>query len=127
MSDIDEIIPLRPHHGLCIQFFEGKGYSSEFVENMTEVIDRLKLGAYVKLTDTADSVCKACPNSNNGICATCEKVARYDNSVIELCGISIGTELRWSDFSERVKTNIIESGKMNNVCSDCQWSCICFK
>lgn len=28
------IIPLRAHHGLCLHFFRGKGYSGAFVENM---------------------------------------------------------------------------------------------
>lgn len=32
---------IRFHHGLCIGFFEGKGYSREFTENMTDVIEFL--------------------------------------------------------------------------------------
>ena len=30
---MDEIL-LRPHHALCIRFFEGKGYSSEFTKSL---------------------------------------------------------------------------------------------
>lgn len=29
---------IRPHHMLCLQFFEGKGYSSEFKEAMENII-----------------------------------------------------------------------------------------
>ena len=30
----EAVIPLRAHHGLCLRFFQGKGYSGAFVENM---------------------------------------------------------------------------------------------
>ena len=33
---------IRPHHGLCIAFFEGKGYSPEFVRHMEQTIANLK-------------------------------------------------------------------------------------
>ena len=29
---------IRPHHGLCTAFFEGKGYSGDFVRNMANVL-----------------------------------------------------------------------------------------
>ena len=29
-----EPLKLRAHHGMCLAFFEGKGYSSAFTENM---------------------------------------------------------------------------------------------
>ena len=38
MVDIVTPYYLRPHHGLCIAFFEGKGYNQKFVENMTNVV-----------------------------------------------------------------------------------------
>ena len=33
---------IRPHHLVCVCFFRGKGYSEEFVANMTETVGRLK-------------------------------------------------------------------------------------
>ena len=33
---------IRPHHALCAQFFEGKGYSERFVGHMYQILaDRL--------------------------------------------------------------------------------------
>jgi hypothetical protein len=29
---------LRPHHGLCFQFYEGKGYSPDFIDHMEKVV-----------------------------------------------------------------------------------------
>ena len=37
-----EPVVLRPHHSLCIQFFEGKGYSPQFVDGMTKTIKMLE-------------------------------------------------------------------------------------
>ena len=33
---------LRPHHGMCFQFYEGKGYSEEFTDYMGAVMQRLE-------------------------------------------------------------------------------------
>ena len=43
---------IRPHHLLCLQFFEGKGYSNGFVENMTKIHNEmLSKNPYVELTE----------------------------------------------------------------------------
>lgn len=33
---------IRPHHMLCMQFFEGKGYSDGFVASMAAIKENLK-------------------------------------------------------------------------------------
>ena len=33
------MIKLRPHHLLCIEFFEGKGYDTKHIENMFSAQD----------------------------------------------------------------------------------------
>ena len=33
---------LRPHHGMCFQFYEGKGYSADFTDHMGRVIKELE-------------------------------------------------------------------------------------
>ena len=32
---------IRPHHGMCLYFFEGKGYSNTFSEHMAQVKEEL--------------------------------------------------------------------------------------
>lgn len=48
-------IKLRAHHLLCMRFFEGRGYSEAFVQNMAQV---LKAERCV-ITDGADDICAA--------------------------------------------------------------------
>ena len=118
---------IRPHHGLCITFFEGKGYSGKFIENMTNIIAELELtNPIITLTDTEDMICNNCPhNKKDGRCETMEQVNTYDNAVLKLCRLEIGQELQWSDFHSQVKEKIIKANKLKEVCGDCMWKNIC--
>ena len=119
---------LRPHHGLCIAFFEGKGYSPDFVENMTRVIAALDADdPEITLTDRADVICAACPNDHGGVCESADKVARYDSAVLRLIGRKRGDTLHYSEFRALVDACILSPGKLGEVCLDCQWYGICGK
>ena len=117
---------LRPHHGLCIGFFEGKGYSERFVRHMTETIARLCAeNPEITLVTHCDVLCDACPHNIGDVCESDEKVSHYDNAVLTLCGLSGGDTLRWSAFRERVKAQILREKKLEAVCGDCMWYDIC--
>ncbi len=117
---------LRPHHGLCTAFFEGKGYSVDFVRNMTAVIEMLERDdPEIVLTVGEDIICGNCPNNRTHICESSEKVVRYDGAVLELCGLAAGDAVRWSDFRSAVFDRIISPGRLSEVCGGCQWYNIC--
>ncbi len=117
---------LRPHHGLCTAFFEGKGYSGDFVRNMADVIEMLETDdPEIILTVGEDIICANCPNNRTHICESSDKVARYDNAVLEMCGLSAGDIVRRSDFRDTVFHRIISAGRLSEVCGDCQWFYIC--
>ena len=40
---------LRPHHGMCLAYFKGEGYSDGFSAHMKEVLDELQKGMDVQL------------------------------------------------------------------------------
>ena len=98
--------PIRPHHGMCLAFFIGNGYSTGF-------------------TVKTDEICSACPNNSQGICEAAEKVKRYDNAVLAECGLKEGQKLAFPEFTEAVQKKIIETGKRTKICGDCQWNRIC--
>ena len=117
---------LRPHHGLCIAFFKEKGYSPDFVENMTRVIAALNADdPTITLTDRADEICAGCPNDRGGVCESAEKVGRYDDAVLCLIGRKCGDTLRWSELCALADARILSPGKLGEVCGDCQWYGIC--
>ncbi len=126
MSSCNEPVNIRPHHGLCIAFFEGKGYSADFTANMTKVISKLKSNdPIIKIAAGADVICGSCPHSLDGVCESIENVERYDRGVLKLCGFSAGDELHWSEFSGTVFRSIISAGKTAEVCGGCSWRYIC--
>lgn len=116
---------LRAHHGMCLAFFRGKGYSKEFVENMTAIKEDLKSDPLVKIVNETEDICVCCPNNINKKCKSFEKVLRYDNEVLRYCRLKSGTIIRFSEFEKLVNDKILYPGNREKICGDCQWSSIC--
>lgn len=116
---------IRAHHGMCIAFFEGKGYSSEFTVHMSEIIHILKSNPLVCISTQTDVICSKCPNNKQGNCETESRVIEYDRQVLGRCGMSDGMILPYADFKKSVYDNILIPGKREEICGDCQWSEIC--
>ena len=114
---------LRAHHGMCLYFFRGKGYSGQFVENMGKMKAVLEENPTIRLMDSPDDICAACPNKVTEPCA--EKASRYDREVLRRCGLSVGERLPYREFSRKVIETILRRGVRAEICGDCQWSSLC--
>lgn len=119
------IYRIRAHHGMCFSFFQGKGYSGEFTENMRAMKEKLDENPEVVLLDAVDDVCAYCPNNQEGVCTSAEKADEYDRQVLEHCKLSAGTQISWKDFAKKVQELIIDTGEREKICGDCQWNEIC--
>ena len=116
-------IELRPHHALCTAFFIGKGYSSDFTQNMAHITEMLRSSLPdIRLTCGWDVICRGCPHSD-GSCG--EKAPGYDLAVLEICGLAEGEQISWQELSGLVRERIIAGGRLSQVCGDCQWHGIC--
>lgn len=124
---------IRPHHGMCFSFFQGKGYSSAFTENMQIMKEKLEEDPEVILLCGADDVCACCPGCRSGRCTDTntglpsDKAERYDRQVLARCGLSEGARMRWKDFAASVQEHILLPGKREEICGDCQWNALCTK
>ena len=78
-----ERIVLRAHHGMCLAYFIGEGYSGGFTAHMGRVLAALKPDTPVWLAASVDAVCAACPNNAGGVCVSGGKAAGYDREVLE--------------------------------------------
>ena len=116
------MIRLRPHHGMCLAYFEGKGYSDGFTGNMQHMLELLEKGADVEMAVFGDEICKACPNLKHGVCLSADLVEHYDRKVLEYCGLKERENLSFRDFVDNVQKNIIETGKRVEICGGCQWN-----
>lgn len=120
MSDKD-VISLRPHHGLCLGFFEGRGYSDGFSRSMAALLEGLDGDSAVRLAEGHDSICISCPNQAE----VCPNAAIYDRRVLQLCKLTAGERLTWSDFQKRLRKRVLEPGRLAEVCGSCEWFYIC--
>ncbi|MGN1181323.1 MAG: DUF1284 domain-containing protein [Suilimivivens sp.] len=118
---------IRAHHGMCLAFFEGKGYSSEFAKHMGEIKKLLSEDPVVTVVSQTDDICSFCPNNENGICTAQEKVAGYDRSVLSLCGLKPDTQMNFKKFEKLVNEKILAAGRRKGICGGCQWENICGK
>ena len=122
----DNEMLLRPHHALCAQFFEGKGYSEAFVKNMDETLQTLQNGnAAVTLTDGCDVLCASCPNNDRGRCTSFEKVQGIDDRALQAMGLRYGEIISWKDLCKKAAETVIFPGRLKDVCRDCQWISLC--
>lgn len=120
-----EPLPLRPHHGMCMAYFVGRGYSEDFTAHMAAVLASMAPDTPVRLMSGADVVCGACPNHRGSVCRTAEKVARYDRAVLALCGLREGEVLPFGRFAGLVEEKILAAGRRGALCGDCQWDAVC--
>lgn len=118
------IYPIRAHHGMCFAFFQGKGYSGKFTENMQTMKEKLEQNPQIILLCGVDEVCAHCPNRQGEQCASGKPVL-YDRQVLAYCGLAEGTQMPWNDFSEAVRTHILAPGKREEICGGCEWSGLC--
>ncbi len=120
-----ERIVLRAHHGMCLAYFIGEGYSGGFTAHMGRVLAALKPDTPVRLAASVDAVCAACPNNAGGVCVSGGKAAGYDREVLERCGLEAGAELAFGVFTALVQERILGPGLRREICGSCQWDGIC--
>ncbi|MCD8346572.1 MAG: DUF1284 domain-containing protein [Lachnospiraceae bacterium] len=126
-------IPLRPHHGMCLAYFEGKGYSEGFTAHMQRMLNLLTEGdesgvsstVRIRLVTHTDAICAACPNNENGICQSADKVFRFDQGVLECCGFKDGQSMTFGAFVQKIQAQILSPGVRQTICQNCQWEEIC--
>lgn len=113
---------LRPHHLLCLRWFVGEGYSSEFSKNMKEIFDKLnKPNSKFKLKLENDSICIACPNLNAlNICTSIDKVSSMDLKVLTNFELNTDEVYSYSAIYNKIGECITDD-IIKDICSDCEW------
>ena len=124
MPEKGQVLPLRPHHGLCILSFEGHGYDEDFTAHMQEVVQGLRGDSEteVRLTKGCDDLCAHCPNRKGDDCSS-KKPPVFDEKVLEKAGLSYGQVLTWGELSQKTKVLFRES--LQQICGTCEWYPIC--
>lgn len=121
------VLRLRPHHLVCIQFFEGRGYSEGFTENLYRIIDMIENDASLRIqvAPGSDDVCKACSHNVDGTCAFERSVVGKDESVIRFLGLPDEVDKPAKELMTLVKESICELTDVQEICGECEWSSVC--
>ncbi|MCL2620428.1 MAG: DUF1284 domain-containing protein [Defluviitaleaceae bacterium] len=113
---------LRPHHLLCTQGYEGKGYSEDFVENMDAITSHLRNSrdAMVEIVLSTDDICNKCPLMiGEDLCETNEKVKTMDRKIVNYFGIEEKNYI-YNQIINKINTNMTTT-IMDDICGDCGW------
>lgn len=124
---MERIIKLRAHHLLCMQGFQGYGYSEEFTKNMKVVIDALKndAGIKIQIVDCCDDICACCPNNIEGICKDKDKVDIFDRKTLNKLQIKSGYEILSENLFTFANKNFKGCEDKEDICRGCCWTDIC--
>lgn len=94
---------------------------------MSKIYGLLEDELEVQIVLTVDEVCKNCPSNQDSECLSLKKVKLYDWHVFKMCNLIENEIYTYKELHTRVIENIIHTGKMKEICSDCCWSSICHK
>lgn len=112
---------LRPHHLLCTQSYEGRGYSAEFIKNMDKNIEILKnkQGFKIKIECGLDDLCVACPHNKGQACSSEVKVKNMDEKVLKYFNLKEEFYV-YKDVINLVQRKIT-SDILADICKECEW------
>ncbi len=115
------MIKLRPHHVMCNYCFMGSGYSSDFVDNFTQINhDIINNGAQFQIANKLDSICSACPNQNGVKCESQDKVEQLDIKHSQALDLKNDAILDWQMSVNKIRDNITPE-VFAEICHECEW------
>ena len=127
-------IKIRAHHLLCIQGFQGYGYSKDFETHMQRIIIFLNTNPSTKIQiiTKTDELCSHCPynykNSYNMDKYSHIIMKKLDKLVIKKFLLKENQIYTIEDALKLVNNNINQS-KLMEICGNCSWNnkCLFFK
>lgn len=121
-------IKIRAHHLLCMQGFQGYGYSQGFERNLEEIIDFLDSHPHTTLHVVAevDVICEHCPHQKNGSCNKSVHsnflMENMDLMVMKNLSIKVGQENLVGDLFFKVNEVFKTQKDVEDICGKCSWS-----
>lgn len=124
------VLRLRPHHLLCIQNYRGHGYSIDFHQKMTAVIESLQSpsGAEVFLARGADDLCGSCPHCRYSSCES-DNPDRFDALVCAQIQAAPGDTFIWklSPGTGKSPVPAVTKDLLEKCCCGCSWFDLCLE
>lgn len=125
-----QVFPLRVHHLLCTQLFQGYGYNNQFCLNMKNCIHLLyKEDPNVILVCEPDIICNHCPNlTKNNHCSSDESVSltdvrnvsAKDNYLANALSLNLEKPTSFSTLYRLVNERMTQEVFLHS-CQSCRW------
>ncbi len=119
---------IRAHHLLCMQGFQGYGYSEDFSKNIAEVIQTLRSSPdqKIQIVTECDTICSCCPYNIKEICIkdpeSHEKIKQMDTKVLKKLGLSCGDTFEVGKIFSLTNKKLKSYTDVKKICGDCKWS-----
>lgn len=124
-------VPLRPHHILCLQGFQGLGYDAAFTANLSQIHKKVHQNpkTAVKIVLGIDAICHPCPHHQQNRCAKTDEsqieMQELDQKVLTLLDLSVGHETTAQEIFVRANDRLKTKQDVKNVCGLCSWKQKC--
>ena len=123
-----KVVKLRGHHLICLHFFHGEGYNTEYIENLSNV---LKIATYneIEICDGMDDVCRKCPYMKDEKCSykehADEEIKEMDEKAMRLLNLNKEMQTKWHKIKEGLPGIFKEWSQ--SYCIYCGWREACEK
>jgi uncharacterized protein len=124
---------IRAHHILCIQGFQGLGYSKEFTKNMNLITEKIlnNPSFFIKIIIGVDSICKHCPHLADGMCGmeldSLKVISSMDALVLKNLNMEAGSVISSQELVSL--TGSLAPKTVKKICGNCSWrnDCLYFQ
>jgi hypothetical protein len=122
-------IKIRAHHILCIQGYQGHGYSQNFEENMGKMVEKFRLNPNLPVTVVCetDGICEYCPYQSAGRCINTplanKQISTMDSLVLEKLSLESGDTLNINKLISLTKK--LNKTDVMEICGECSWKECC--
>lgn len=134
MGDLPSPLRIRAHHLLCLQGFQGFGYSEKFIAQMRRVhrLLRMKPDTDIQVLIGSDILCEHCPHHYRGRCTTDDpenqpiatdtpdQAILKDRRVLTWLELENESVQLWGQLLYKVG-RLVDSTAMNALCRNCKW------
>jgi len=123
------MLKLRGHHLVCLHFFRGEGYSTEFIANLRKILKRAEIGEQIEAASEADDVCNICPYLKGQECFYTKEsdpeIQEMDREALMLLELSGRDTVLWLDIRKKIPALFHRWSE--EFCRACDWRRACEK
>ncbi|HOP74337.1 MAG TPA: DUF1284 domain-containing protein [Bacillota bacterium] len=126
-GEMDEPIKIRAHHLLCLQGYQGYGYSESFVVNLERIRDLMITSPDLEVQVVAeeDIVCSCCPFRCEAGCQkdqdSSHRIRSMDLKILEKLHLISGMKCRAQNLLKLVEATFKTYSDIQDICGHCQW------